>query len=71
MSQKAVMRYQSVYPSLSMLGFLRSSGGPVIVCVCETPVGEPVGDFAPGWDRATGRPVFMCVYTIEKAKECE
>jgi len=29
-------------------------------------IGEPVGDFAPGWDKAKGRPV--CVCTIEKKK---
>lgn len=75
------MRYQSVYPSLARLGFLRGSRGPVMMCLCVRPkgvsqrrpvgeqIGEPVCDFAPGWDRANGRPVFLCVYTIERKRE--
>lgn len=62
------MRYQSVYPSLPML-----LEGQQEECVCvrlkgvsqRQPVGEQIGvpvcDFAPGWDRAEDRPLFLCV----------
>lgn len=82
MCQKAVMRYQSVYPSLPMLAFLRGSRGPVVMCVSlcvrpkgvsERPVGEQIGqpvcDFAPGWFRAKERPVFMCVERVIKESD--
>lgn len=69
-----VSKCVSISSNVSFLEGQQGASHDVCVCVSgprvylKRPVGEQIGqpvcDFAPGWDRAKERPVFMCVCAL-------